>query len=283
LLDRWLIARLNETIQEATKQSDAYQIARAVRPLRDLVDDLSNWYVRRSRRRFWKSEDDVDKHKAYVTLHYVLARMCQLLAPWSPFLSDMMWRELTVGTDEADSVHLTDWPEAGKVDEKILSEMMFARLLVTDGLAARAAAKLKVRQPLSKLTFYHPNELSRELEEVVREEVNVKEIRRVNKAREDGWLELDTEITPELKAEGMVRDVVRHVQNARKESGLEVDDRIVLTLQTEDKDLAAAVKAHAATIKNETLAVALKTDGADDQVPVKVSGVELYVGVDKSK
>jgi isoleucyl-tRNA synthetase len=282
LLDKWLLARLNETIVEMTKQADAYNIARAVRPLRDLVDDLSNWYVRRSRRRFWKSEDDGDKHNAYVTLHYVLARMAQLLAPWSPFVSDMLWRGLTEGMDEAESVHLSDWPKAGAEDAKLLSQMMFARLLVTDGLAARAAAKIKVRQPLSKLTYYHTTDLSDELAEIVKEEVNVREIAKVGKPRPEGWVELDTEITPELRAEGMMRDVVRHVQNARKQTGLEVDDRIVLTLQTDNDELAEAVKTHATAIKAETLATELKHEGADDQVPVRVGDAKLYVGVEKA-
>ncbi|MDB5178110.1 MAG: isoleucine-tRNA ligase [Patescibacteria group bacterium] len=282
LLDRWLLSRLNETMAEMTKQADDYQIARAVRPLRELVEDLSNWYVRRSRRRFWKSDDDGDKQMAYVTLHYVLCRIAQLLAPWSPFVSDKLWRELTVGMDVPASVHLSDWPEAGKVDSALMLQMSQAREFVNQGLGARAEAKIKVRQPLREFTIRVSQELLPQMLEIIAEEVNVKtvsqEVVGTSPAHDST---LDIEITPELKAEGMMRDVVRHVQNARKQSGLQVEDRIVLTLQTDSKELAAAIGAHAGLIKAETLAKELKTEGAADQVPAKVNGEELYIGVEK--
>jgi isoleucyl-tRNA synthetase len=274
VLDQWMIARLNETIAEMTKQADAYEIARAVRPLRDLVDDLSNWYVRRSRRRFWKSENDQDKKFAYVTLHYVLSRISQLFAPWSPFLSDKLWRELTAGMDQAKSVHLSDWPEAGKVDKAALAGMNTVRDYITEALSQRAAKKIKVRQPLSKVTI---PDIPETLKPIVADEVNVKLVE--TKGNE---VKLDTEVTPELKAEGLMRDVVRLVQNERKRAGLEVDDRIVLTLQTDDKELAEAINSHAKVIKAETLATELKHTGADDQVPARLNGAELYVGVKKA-
>jgi isoleucyl-tRNA synthetase len=281
VLDRWLVARLNQTTLEVTDAAEAYQLARAIRPLRELIEDLSNWYVRRSRRRFWKSEDDGDKHNAYMTLHYALCRISQLLAPWAPFVADKLWRELTAGTDEAKSVHLSDWPEAGEVDAELLTQMERTRLVVTDGLAARAEAKIKVRQPLAALTYSTEDGLPAELEQIIADEVNVKSVAWGNGIDQEGT-ELDTMITPELKAEGLMRDVVRHVQNARKAAGLEVDDRIVLILQTESGDLAGAIAAHTATIQNETLAKELKTDGASGAVPVKVEGEELYIAVVKA-
>jgi len=256
-----------------TKQLDAYQIPKAVRPLRELVEDLSNWYVRRSRRRFWKSEDDGDKAAAYATLHYTLCRIAQLLAPWAPFVSDKLWRELTDGMDEAESVHLSDWPKAEEVNSEVLNQMAQAREYITVGLAQRAEAKIKVRQPLAKAEVPKLDEAYRG---IIAEELNVKEV---------VWgkeVKLDTKLTPELKAEGLMRDVVRHVQNARKEAGLEVDDRIVLTLETDSKDLAEAISAHADTIKAETLATELKTEGAAGGVPVRVDGQELYVSVVKA-
>ena len=124
LLDQWLLSRLNEVIGEMTKQADAYQIARAVRPLRELVDDLSNWYVRRSRRRFSKNDSAADQASAYATLHYALVRLSQLLAPWSPFVADKIYRGLTEGMDLPASVHLTDWPETGKVDQALLDQAL---------------------------------------------------------------------------------------------------------------------------------------------------------------
>jgi len=279
LLDRWLVARLNETIGEMTKMGDNYEIARTVRPLRDLIDDLSNWYVRRSRRRFWKSDHNDDKKHAYVTLHYVLARISQLLAPWSPFISDKLWRELTQGMDEVASVHLSDWPEAGAVDRDVILQMETTRGQIAQALAMRAESGIKVRQPLASVTVITPEKLGDEFASLVADEVNVKEV--LVKAGEASVV-LDTKLTKELKAEGLMRDVVRHVQNARKQVGLEVSDRIILTLETESTDMAAAVAAHKEAIMAETLAVELKTKGANDQVPVKIDGAELYIGVDKA-
>ncbi len=282
LLDRWLLARLNETIAEATKQADKYQIARAVRPLRELIDDLSNWYVRRSRRRFWKSEQTTDKNNAYGTLHYVLCRIAQLMAPWAPFASDKMWRELTAGMDEARSVHLSDWPEAGKVDAELLGQMAEARNVVSEGLSVRGEHKIKVRQPLAKLAYGTDGRLDEELERIIAEEVNVKAVVWGKDLGEDKVM-LDVQLTPELKAEGLMREIVRQVQSARKAAGLEVDDRIVLTLATSSKELAAAVEAHGHVIAAETLAREINTEGAEGEVPVRIDGAELYIGIEKAK
>lgn len=282
LLDRWMLSRLNEAITEVTTEIDQYQIARAVRPLRDLIDDLSNWYVRRGRRRFWKSEDDGDKQAAYVTLHYTLCRIAQLLAPWSPFVPDKLWRELTAGMNEAASVHLSDWPVAGVVDSDLLTQMAATRKVVTDGLAVRAEAKIKVRQPLARLSYSLDDTLGAEFEQIIADEVNVKAVQWGNETKVGDTVILDTVITPELRAEGLMRDVVRFVQNARKDAGLEVDDRIVLVLQTDSQELAEAIAVHADSIKAETLAVELRTDGADASVPAKVNGSELYILVTKA-
>jgi isoleucyl-tRNA synthetase len=277
VLDEWLLERLNQTIFVTTEYANAYELAKAIRPIRELVDDLSNWYVRRSRRRFWKSEDDADKMSAYRTLHYALCRIAQLLAPWSPFIADKLWRGLTEGMNEAVSVHLSDWPAVRPSEEKILGAMAQAREYISEGLAQRGESKIKVRQPLARLTI---PQLDEAYVAIVAEEVNVKAVEFGKKVA------LETDITPELKAEGMMRDVVRHVQSARKAAGLEVDDRIVLVLETgagaSAGELAAAIKAHEETIKAETLAVELKVEGANDQVPVKVNGAELFVKVEKA-
>jgi isoleucyl-tRNA synthetase len=274
VLDQWFLARLNEALAEMTKQADEYQIARAVRPLRELVDDLSNWYVRRSRRRFWKSENDKDKNQAYVTLHYGLCRIAQMLAPWSPFMADKLWRDLTEGMDESESVHLSDWPEPGRVNLTVLEDMGKVRGYITEALSLRAEHKLKVRQPLASVTV---PKLPERYRSIIADEVNVKQVE-----MEGSEVKLDAKLTPELRAEGLMRDVVRLVQNERKRAGLEVDDRIVLTLQTADRDLVAAIKEHAETIKAETLAVELEHEGAGDQVPARLNGAELYVAVRKA-
>lgn len=279
LLDRWLVARLNQVISEMTEHLEHYQIARAVRPLRDLVDDLSNWYVRRSRRRFWKSEDDADKAAAYQTLHYVLCRMAQLLAPWSPFVPDKMWRELTLGMDEPKSVHLTDWPQAGSVDQELLVQMASTRRVVTDGLALRAQAKIKVRQPLAALSYARDDTLGMELEQIVADEVNVKVVRWGNDVKIGDGVVLDTHITPELKREGLMREVVRLVQSARKTSGFDVDDRINLQLSTSDSELAEAIANYSHEIAHETLAteLAVVDRAPDDALIVRVGSSELQL------
>lgn len=279
VLDRWLLARLNQTIAETTKQADAYQIAKAARPIRELIDDLSNWYVRRSRRRFWKSEDDGDKQAAYATLHYAMARIAQLLAPWSPFVSDKLWRELTAGMDVADSVHLSDWPEAGETNHELLADMLAAREAITVGLSLRAEAGIKVRQPLAIATV---QESLKDFGDIIREELNVKQVEFAQVEQ----IKLDIEVTSELKREGIMRDVVRHVQNLRKRAGLQVDDRIELNFEVVGgaKDLSEALKEHEDTITQEVLAekVISGTNHFEDIQHTKVDGAELVISLKKS-
>lgn len=272
VLDKWLLARLNETIKETTAQAEKYKLAHAIQAVLRLIDDMSNWYVRRSRRRFWKSEDDQDKQQAYGVLHYALARTCQLLAPWAPFLSDYLYRELM----EGESVHLTDWPEAGKADKKLIEQMVRAREYINQGLAQRAAAGIKVRQPLSSATV--PT-LPKELATIVAEELNVKHVRTTN-AKE---VQLDLNLTDELKVEGVMRDLVRHIQNARKNAGLNVDDKIELSIWAEEPLVSQALQAHDTIIKAETLAKSLAAGGKGTYTQeVKIDGSTVKIGITKA-
>jgi isoleucyl-tRNA synthetase len=276
ILDQWILSRLNETIAAVTKAMDDYRLDRATRPIQELLDDASNWYVRRSRRRFWKSEDDSDKQQAYATLHYTLLRLCQLLAPFSPFLPDHLWQQLVKDTDLPKSVHLSDWPEAGKANESLTDEMAQARGYIADGLAQRAEAKIKVRQPLQSVTV---PELPKIYQDIIAEELNTKEVK---------WgkaVKLDTKLTPELKREGLMREVVRYVQKARKDAGLDVDNRINLHLKTDDKELSAALEDSRLTdiIKHETLAKSLTEEVKDGySTTVKVEGAELTISLAKA-
>lgn len=273
VLDKWAIARLNQTIVETTHAMEEYRLDKASRPLVDLLDDISNWFVRRSRRRFWKSEDDADKQQAYQTLYYILLRLTQLLAPFSPFLPDHIWRQLTDQTELPPSVHHSDWPEASQVDTALLSDMAKAREYITIGLALRADTQVKVRQPLASATV---PELSEIYKNIIAEELNVKEVY---------WgktVQLDTSLSPQLKREGLMREVVRNVQSARKEAALEVDDRIVLGLTTDDPTLAQAIEEHADTIKQETLAQQLTTSKeAAFSKEVKVEEAALHIQLSK--
>jgi isoleucyl-tRNA synthetase len=302
ILDQWMLSRLNEAISAVTKAMDDYRLDRATRPIQELLDDASNWYVRRSRRRFWKSEDDADKNQAYATLHYTLLRLCQLLAPFSPFLPDHIWQQLAKDTDLPGSVHLSDWPQGGKIDRKALNGMGWARDIINEGLSQRAAASIKVRQPLAEVTAGVDETRAANAElytDIIAEELNVKEVslHDMSKTREERMskpmaesgaiavsqpfeVKLDTEITPELKREGQMREIVRHVQKARKDGGLDVDNRIKLQLTTEDKDLQAVLSDNQLTevIKHETLATILGEPVKNGyQTTVKIDGAELVI------
>lgn len=272
-LDKWVLSRLHQLQASIEDHMDVYDIPGALEPVLAFIDDASNWYVRRSRRRFWKSGDDADKNDAYRTLHYLLVRLSMILAPFVPFLADELYQKLTGG----ESVHLLDWPGVGAIDEKTLQEMAFVRDVINEGLSQRAANKIKVRQPLQKVSvpdvddFLAKNKL---LVEIIAEELNVKEVA----GKSDG-VTLDLNITPKLKREGVMRELVRQVQAARKAAGLNVDDRIVLKLETSDTEVQRAINEHAGTIKSETLAVALNEGEADgyttnakvDDYTVKIS------------
>ncbi len=175
-LDKWILSRLNGLIKEVTEQMNHYDLSRSTRPIIEFVDDLSNWYVRRSRRRFWKSGSDDDKMQAYQTLYEVLVELSKLIAPFMPFLADEMYQNLT----DEDSVHLSDWPS---YDDNLISpdldeEMRLTRTIVNLGHAARAKRKIKVRQPLSKITVGLPHSVNPEVleEKVILEELNVKSL-----------------------------------------------------------------------------------------------------------
>jgi isoleucyl-tRNA synthetase len=180
-LDRWILARLNQVVArctEALENSDAYSATLAVEPF---LDDLTNWYVRRSRRRFWKSEHDSDKQMAYATLYHVLVTLCKLLAPFTPFVTEVMYQNLvrSVQPDAHGSVHHCDWPQAdlSAIDEQLLDQMALARRIASLGLGARGSANIKVRQPLAKAMVYVGDvkkELTDELVAIVTDELNVK-------------------------------------------------------------------------------------------------------------
>ncbi|MGI0135288.1 MAG: DUF5915 domain-containing protein, partial [Candidatus Micrarchaeaceae archaeon] len=203
-----------------------------------------NWYVRRSRRRFWKGEDDTDKNDAYTTLHYVLTRLAFVLAPFAPFMAEELYQKMT-GDDE--SIHLKDWLPAGVVNEDIMNDMERVRDYVKQGLSLRAKAGLKVRQPLASVAVPETGDRF-DFVPILTDELNVKSV------RHNAEIAIDEKLTPELRREGMMREVVRVVQNARKEAGLNVDDRITLTLVTHAGELQKAIEEHLATITAETLA-----------------------------
>ena len=303
-LDIWIISRLHELVAEVEKQMDAYNIPDALSPILPFLDDASNWYVRRSRRRFWRSskgaagaKDDGDKSDAYRTLHYVLVRLSYLLAPFTPFLAEELYHNLT-GDDE--SIHLKDWLAAGEVNEQIIAEMKAVRDVINDGLSQRASQGVKVRQPLLKLSMNQTDyQQLKPYEDVICEELNIKFLEELGETPDKPIL--DNTITPELKREGLMREVIRHVQSARKKAGLQVDDRIMLHLAVGAEsasqpaapgkvqpasDAAAqlrqALTEHADTIASETLATMQQPGDVLYQTTATVDGAELQISLAKA-
>jgi isoleucyl-tRNA synthetase len=271
-LDQWVVSRLHQLVAEVETNMDRYDIPNAMKPILPFIDDASNWYVRRSRRRFWKSGDDADKAMAYKTLHYVLVRLSYVLAPFTPFLAEELFQKLTGG----ESVHLEDWLSAGHINELVVKDMEEVREYVNQGLSLRAANSLKVRQPLASVTVPRLGEFV-DFTDILTEELNVKSVK-VGKE-----VELDTVLTPELKREGLMREVIRNVQNARKTAGLNVDDRIKLSLTSDDDELNHALKEYEKEIMSETLAVELgNVDDNAFQVDVKVEDKLLSVTLSKA-
>ena len=278
-LDQWIISRVHQLITEIEDKMDGYDVAAAAKPILPFLDDASNWYVRRSRRRFWKSEDDTDKNNAYRTLHYVLVRLSQAIAPFVPFMAEELYRKLTDG----ESVHLTDWPKVGHANELVLSRMARTREIIEQGLALRMykdddQQQIKVRQPLSKLT-YAGEKLENFYANIIAEEVNVKAIENV--ASSDVEVVLDKFITPELRREGLAREIIRYVQSARKKAGLNVDDRINLGL-TAEGELAEAIEEHAEGIANETLAAELTRETYDYSETCEIEKMPLGISLKKA-
>ena len=305
-LDQWIISRVHQLSQEVDKSMQAYDLPGALKPILPFIDDASNWYVRRSRKRFWKSDNDDDKQQAYRTLHYVLVRLSLILAPFTPFLAEELYQKLTGG----ESVHLLDWPEAGHINELLVSDMHHVRGAITVGLAQRAQAGIKVRQPLSKVVMpanliTDENAREKTYAPIIAEELNVKKVEfswtnesyqeRMSKPEPDATIQallepssitLDTEITSELKREGQMREIVRHVQKARKDAGLDVDDRIHLSFSDVNEGLKELFdnKELNDYLLREVLAVPEQEPAKDYdyQTTVKIDGADLTIKLSKA-
>ncbi len=271
-LDVWIISRVHQLRDEITTEMEAYNLPKALDGVLPFVDDLSNWFVRRSRRRFWKSEDDTDKQEAYETLYYVLVYLSQILAPFVPFLAEELYHQMV---DPDASVHLLDWPAAGPVDEDVIGKMAQTREIITEGLALRMRRsedeeQVKVRQPLNKLV-YTGEQLPEFYEQIVKDEVNVKQLECGSE------MVLDKTLTEELKAEGQMRELVRVVQSARKKAGLNVDDRIKLSLSVKLDE------PWLETLKKEVLATEFVENGNFDYDEVaKVNGENVTISLCKA-
>ncbi|MEO0099233.1 MAG: isoleucine--tRNA ligase [candidate division WOR-3 bacterium] len=297
LLDRWILSRLMALVKEVTEHLDDYDPAPVPREIERFVDDLSLWYIRRSRRRFWKSENDQDKISAYQTLYTCLLNLTKIIAPIMPFLAEELYQRLVrdVLPDAPESIHLNDFPEYQEAlrDEKLEEEMAIVRNLVSLGRALREKFKLKVRMPLSEGIFFLPEDkipALKNYEELLKEELNLKSSQFLSKERylssypkeqimadEDLAVYLPKEVPPELELEGLARELIRRIQALRKEAGFQVTDRIFLYFSTEGK-LKEAIEKHSQYIAQETLAVKVeegKKGGISKEMTIKGMKVEI--------
>jgi len=244
VLDRWILVRLDQLVGEVTESLDAFDLFRPTRATREFIDDLSTWYLRRSRDRLKDSDGrasmDGARHdsaeSAKQTLYYVLKTVAQILAPFAPFTAEDMWQKLK-NENDAESVHLSKWPEVESGVSKvegggILEAMQKVREICTLGNALRKKENIPVRQPLASLSVESGKwKVGEQYKELIKDELNVKEV------IEGDETKLDTSITPELKAEGGYRELVRAVQDLRKEKGLSPSDTINLTISPQAEAL----------------------------------------------
>ena len=312
-LDRWILSELNRLVQVVDGHLDRYNPTDAGRRIQEFIDVLSNWYVRRSRRRFWKSESDADKLGAYATLYRCLTTTARLMAPLAPFIAEQMYRnlELRYDANAPDSVHLSDYPtaDASLIDPEIMNATQLAIRVSSMGRSARSKAGLKVRQPLASVAVRTrtPSEWAyiEQVRPQILEELNIRELQPMDAGQDiyrqarsaagaDGdavvsvngysanleagyMVAVDANITPELADEGLARELAHRIQNLRKSARFEITDRIITYYQGPD-DVARVMAAHGDYIRQETLSDAITqiTPGAapDDAAKSETAKVE---------
>ncbi len=291
ILDKWILAKLNVLVGEVTEHMDTYDTVRAGRPIKDFIDELSTWYVRRSRDRF-KGENEEDKQFALSTLREVLLTLSKVMAPFTPFISESIYKE--VG-GEMESVHLETWPKVDEkmIDDKVINDMDITRKIVEMGHALRKESGIPVRQPLSLLQVVG-YKLQENMVSIIADELNVKNVdingdKDINgdnvivKEDENLKIGLNTEITEELKKEGLVREIVRTINQMRKDQGLTIADVVVVEYYVEDELLKSVFDEYGEEIKKQVLAKELihekiKIEESDD-VAKKIDGKEVLIAV----
>ncbi len=268
ILDRWVIARFNETNKMVTEGMEGYRIVESARAIRDFISDFSQWYIRRSRERM-KDIDSTDAQMASQTTRFVLHSLARIMAPFTPFFAEMLWRDIKTKNDPV-SIHLAEWPKFKEVDSEVLSGMSFVRSYVSTALMMRSQRDIKIRQPLQKFTIKHSSEKPKywkELEEILKDEINVKEIVLDPQAKFDGPAEFDYNITPELKAEGNARELLRNIQDKRKEAGLTPQDSVVVRVSASSL-MQAGLGSHLAFIKKQANAKEIVFEERENELEI---------------
>jgi len=297
VLDQWILAKFNLLIKEITTAMEDYNLPKAMRPITEFIDELSTWYLRRSRDRF-KSENEADKREALATTKYVLMELAKLMAPFMPFMAETLWQKVSGYDlkDENKSVHLENWPEGehlsflakifkgGNKEKEVLDKMALVRRIAEFGLAKRDEAGIKIRQMLEKLTIRGAAALEAEYTDLIKDELNIKGVEFSDLTAENISVELDTEITPELKLEGTKREIIRFVNMLRKDAGLNLQDRAAVYLSGSDEDLAKNLEKIKEDILRETLSVSLEIVPEIEieiKKEIKVDGAKLMLGIKK--
>ncbi len=273
ILDKWVIASLNKLVKKVSESLDKYDAASASEAIEKFFgDDLSLWYIRRSRSRFQRPENEEEKKGATETLYYVLMTLAKLIAPFMPFLAEEIYQELD---GQKESVHLEDWPKYDEklIDEELLNKMVKAREIVSVALEERAKNKIGVRQVLG--SFATTNSVGEDFVKIIKDEINVKEIKMGQKENK-----LDTNITEELKKEGMLRELTRNVQELRKKSGLTPKDKIELIIETDESGKFFAEK-FSAEIKSLTNSSAISYSQVSRGEEVKVDSLSFKIEIKK--
>ena len=269
VLDSWIISRLESLKEEMTEQYEQYNLAKANRPIAEFIDDLSTWYVRRSRERFKNGDEEAKE-----VLGYVLLELAKVIAPVMPFIAEYIYKEIG-GNKE--SVHLEDWPTVNKnlINPEVLEKMKQTRKAVEIGLALRSEHQIKIRQPLKLIQFSDEEMFNNLYEDIVKEELNVKEIALGDK----DWL--DTEITPELEEEGMLRELTRSINQLRKEKGLKIDEKnVILEYETEDMNLKNVIEKSEADLKKSCLLKTIEsTTGLTTFKELEINGQKIKLNL----
>jgi isoleucyl-tRNA synthetase len=278
VLDRWILARLNELVRDVTAQLEAYQITEPVRLIAEFIGDLSTWYVRRSRDRF-KSDDEADKTAAIAMLRECLLGVAKLMAPFAPFLAEDVYSR---ARGEETSVHLDAWPEVNEkfVDQTLLDAMARARSIVSKALERRAEAGKPIRQVLASMTVTLPDgKLDASFVDLLKDEVNVHDVFvQIGEVS----VELDTTMTPELVREGTVREIIRRVNAMRKSAGLSIEDRIALYVDSAEPEVKKALEEHCDDLIAGTLSAALnEIDRPENAETFRANEYDITVGFQK--
>ncbi|MBI2593842.1 isoleucine--tRNA ligase [Candidatus Daviesbacteria bacterium] len=261
VLDRWILARLNELVLELNQSYEKYDTVKATKLIREFVaDDFSTWYIRRSRDRVSNNENEKDRNVSLSVMHKVLTILSKVMAPLAPFISEEIFKNLTGN----ESVHLLEFPDGDKsmLDKSLINNMALVRRLVEKGHGIRKEKAIKLRQPLAKAS-YGPFRLTEDLEEIIAQELNVKKVHFTTGTTEGNELDIDTTITEGLAKEGEAREIIRNVQKLRREQGLTLNDLINLTLPFwpgEFKDLILKSTHSKSLIKGKEVKIQLIAD-----------------------